>query len=130
MDREIKFRGKTLDSGEWAYGYLTKMWGSYHIIDANDENLAYQVIPETIGQFPEVLDKNSKEIYEGDIVETRNGERFVIEFLTGSFFLMDKNGKGFELWHQCNFSGGVYTGRTWCGIIGNIYENMDLLAPE
>ena len=48
--REILFRGKLLDNSEWAYGFIVKMFGAYHIIDKDDENTAYEVIPETVGQ--------------------------------------------------------------------------------
>ena len=66
--REIKFRGKRLDGKGWAFGHLVKMWGEWHIIDWNDENTAYPVDPDTVGQYTEQKDKNGKEIYEGDII--------------------------------------------------------------
>lgn len=70
--RNIKFRGKRIDNGEWVYGDLTRYSNemSYITVDLI-ENEVYQVYTNTVGQFTEEYDINGKEIYEGDLVNVK-----------------------------------------------------------
>lgn len=69
MNREILFRGKRVDNDEWVYGYLVKMFGVLNIIDKDNENIVYEIKPETVGEFTNLTDKNGNKIFEGDIVK-------------------------------------------------------------
>ena len=75
--REILFRGKRTDNGEWEYGDL---WCNPYgkrvvciVSPINDQGTTggNEVDPETVGQFIGLYDKNSNKIFEGDIIRTK-----------------------------------------------------------
>ena len=125
--REIKFRGKRVDNGEWVYGGVEQ--NSIAIIyddtlPYDNENLVYK---ETVGQFTGLSDKNGKEIYEGDILDRRFYQRGYVVYENGAFRKALLGGIKSNNWKACPLSEvGL---RDW-QIIGNIHDNPELLKEQ
>ena len=129
--REILFRGKRKYNGEWVEGFYYKdLWSDnahYIIYDETD----YEVIPETVGQYTGLTDKNGNKIFEGDIVKhyshspvKENSEDIgrVFYYSETCRFLRTSQSFPFdcpELFGACEYE-----------IIGNIHDNPDLLKGE
>lgn len=122
MIREIKFRGKKSDVGEWIYGDLIhdNVGGCY--IDA--EKKEKKVDSKTVGQFTGIYDKEGKMVYEGDIVHLDAWEPYAmqVKFIEGAFALADNDGRYLGDIHYVN-----HAGVNQCTILGNIHDNPELL---
>ena len=135
--RTIKFRGKRLDGQGWVYGYPLE---KFQAIDAQPRIVIdtcrtftndgyhsleqYEVLPESVGQWTGLVDKNGKEIFEGDMVKAENtqnvGEiKYVHEH--GSFLVYshDENGAYYEYLD-------IGLCEKYFEVIGNVFDNGDL----
>ena len=128
--REILFRGKRLYDGEWVYGFIVKMFGIHCITDKDDENTAYEVIPETVGQYTVLKDKNGKRIFEGDIMKqkdiTHKGE---IQIEGEKYLVTSSSGCWFGICKKTDYKRSIFLSEL-CNIgevIGNIHDNPELL---
>ena len=134
--REILFRGKQEEyPGEWIEGMFTigKFAGKeYHAIERRERHIItydyewtmqpYKVIPDTIGQYTGLTDKNGNKIFEGDICRHYGnyaGKNIYapVVFELGMFYLKYDKKAGMPLGDMCER----------VEVVGNIYDNPDLL---
>ena len=145
MERTIKFRGQILNSVKddkgnvvtewksWVYGdLLHRSNGVLHILTLNEEKACYEnntIDPETLGQFTGLLDKDGKEIYEGDILHTItfgfNPEEYTAIILYRNCSFQLSNGRNLFYFGQSDLTKMDDT-----IVIGNIYDNPDLIKEE
>lgn len=146
MNREIRFRGKTVNGNKWVYGDLLHIAGGYIIYHGSQKDCEITtgkhvsvellhdeisvVVPETVGQFTGLFDKNGKEIYGGDIVQ--------LDYIT----TIGKHRIGLSFEVKWCTQEGCWVG--WDGFVenalqqtckmfvvkGNIYDNPELMKEE
>lgn len=141
--REILFKGKRVDNGEWIEGFFAKSGDKTFILIDNDIAVGYvamkEVLPETVGQYTGLTDKNGKKIFEGDIIEQIRGKdaygknlfvRFCINFSEDylSYQAFANGLKGYS------YAGISFAKFCWKNVnnkvIGNIHDNPELLKKE
>ena len=125
--REILFRGKRIDCGEWVYGTMYKIAIDINpfILTCCKRGCSYQVDEETVGQYTGLKDKNGKQIFDGDVVKVLQGKDKGIAYVgfeNGAFMLYPKTGNIYErnLWSYWYNDLDVE-------VIGNIHDNPELL---
>ena len=155
MDKEMFFRGKRLNNGEWVCGSLIQMdsEGSQSFIFpfykyASSLTCAQivsmfmvAVDPTTVGQFTGLCDKNGVKIFEGDIVKTHYANAVKSDFVetvvfhNGRFCANSNISETGQWWTSLadgvphvSFDKSVYMES--CKIIGNIHDNPELVKEE
>lgn len=120
---EILFRGKRLDNGEWVGGHV---YTTVHFQDTIEEEWycfinpvgcypthAYQVDPDTLGQYIGKKDKEGRRIFTGDLLRlSENGKSYEVKFADGSFY-MEGTSVPIKFAHKLL-------------VVGNIYDNPEL----
>ena len=118
--REIKFRGKDIESGKWLFGSLVTHRDDTAFLA--DGFIQSQVDPQTVGEFTGLQDINGVDIYEGDICI------FSSDIQSSKFVVVWNVSKcGFDCVNPNDKSDG---GALWLDdlkVIGNIHDNPELL---
>lgn len=127
MKREILFRGKRKDNGEWVYGdyhtYSEKGKTDYYVGFSGTDSDPCLVIPESVGQFTGLTDKNGVMIFEGDILKTETDKNMVVSWNKKfASFCIDRDGWAFSHWF------GEACDPEYIEVIGNITDNPELLS--
>lgn len=153
--REILFRGKRIEDGQWVEGhYHFANWylpPSMEIVDRTHYILqighgdADKIDPETVGQYTGLTDKNGKKIFEGDIIKSDNGKQAAVsvikfgEYYPKMFYkMLDMFDPGRRHLPSCGFYAEsidkheemILFQSPCVEIIGNIHDNPDLLDEK
>lgn len=134
--RQIKFRGKRVNNGQWIEGYYGESFREIssdiktsYIVEMNRRPKGHDIHKETVGQFTGLTDKNGKEIYEGDIIEDKNGIGVIMWFQTA--WGVASYAYGYDGLKSYTAVDSFYSKETqeWI-VIGNIHDNPELLGKE
>lgn len=140
MNREILFRGKREDNGEWVEGFYVNIGKTCPYIATGKlaierNKLApemHKVIPETVGQYTGLTDRYGNKIFEGDIVTVQGFaardffySRLVVEFIKGCFYCVfyGKSRIYRELLKDINTNSNFV-------LDGNIHDNPELVRKD
>lgn len=141
--REILFRGKRKDTGEWVEGDLVRLKDGAKAIP---HIYGYgEVIPDTVGQFTGLTDKNGKRIFDGDILRADNGKQTAVLIVKYGDYLPEMFYKMLEMcvpgkrhllaygFYAVSIGKGeeMILFQSPCAeVIGNIHDNPELLEGD
>lgn len=145
--REILFRGKRKTNSEWVYGGFCYENNNGEPLICPQYDFSVEVIPETIGQFIGLLDKNGTKIFEGDIIkfckyafdyeEEKDWDIEIghIKYENGCFVIDDiYSSDGYNelscVYAEISYCDGEYYKDCIFEVIGNIYDNPELLEDN
>lgn len=132
--KEVKFRGRRVGNSKWVYGFYALISNKHHQIfsgtwhHASGSPNSFEVNPETVGQYTGLKDAKDVEIYEGDIIQDAEENKYVILWDSGDARFVSVNLPDYILNSESRFDEEKLI---WaiCKVIGNIYENLELLKP-
>lgn len=131
--REIIFRGKRKDNGEWIVGYYYKSFNPVtrsglpllHTI-SDLAPFSAEIDPETLGQFSGLRDRKGRAIFEGDILKCKGSEHIEGVLVAENWNCSCCDGVfGFAI-----KGNGDLRNFDICDIVGNIHDNPELLKDE
>lgn len=133
--RDILFRGKKKTTGKWVYGNLIHV-DDYCCVLEREEDIhemdtpyldseigwidgqAAPVIPETVGQFTGLFDRNGKMIFEGDVIKDEYGITKSVKFYRG-YYCPFVAFPDYRCWDESR-----------CEVIGTVHDNPELLEAK
>lgn len=131
--REILFKAKRIDNGEWVEGYVVRKHGLYFIYSiVNSESCRqnnYEIIPETLCQFTGLCDKNGKRIWENDILMAHLDEFYPED---ATYETIEWGVAGWVT-HEAGSIDRQYLDEfdtEHFEVVGNIFDNPELLQEE
>lgn len=127
MEDRYLFKAKRIDNGEWVQGYLFGIWEKRYILwgMTNDIPNMIEVDPSTICQCTGLKDKNGKLIWEIDIVKHDFGE-----YQIGVQLAIVKYDSKYACYQIKPIYDWMYCDKSDCEVIGNIFDNPELLESE